>query len=416
MNIVQYFKKLQMKRYLNIFLSSIILMTIAGCGKEMTEYREFLDKKELVYPGVVSKFKASPGNGRVLLTWNPSPDPSVKKYIVYWNDGNDSLSVNATSHNPSDIIEAYINELGEYSYTFSLVSFDDKGNRSIATKTKSVKVYGPLYAAGLVNRTYRADHPSTFNAEGLTLNFNEPDTVNITTEIKYTSVDGQEKKVLLDPSENSITLSDYKVGQPILYQSAYLPTTGAIDIFRPASYDRFPVDNMDVTALFLKNAINPIQPLETDIGDRFRSPRDWIVNDAVKNKTGNSVHGAKMGGWGADAGGSLLMTTEAPQPDVVNGKIYQTVKLPAGKYKWTVFLNALNVGSNPNLMVVVPATTLPNLNGNVPAGTSIAYTDLGNQQLSFELNEETTVSIGFLMNVPAGNYWILRTMTLTAQF
>jgi hypothetical protein len=100
---------------------------------------------------------------------------------------------------------------------------------------------------------------------------------------------------------------------------------------------------------------------------------------------------------GSRCGGSLLMTTEAPQPDVVNGKIYQTVKLPAGKYKWTVFLNALNVGSNPNLMVVVPATTLPNLNGNVPAGTSIAYTDLGNQQLSFELNEETTVSIGFLM-------------------
>jgi hypothetical protein len=310
-----------MKSYINIILALIIFLTAAGCSKDATKYRSFLDKKELIYPGVVSSLKVAPGNTRVLLTWSPSPDPSVNKYIVYWNDGSDSTVVKATSHTSTDTVKCYISNLGEYTYTFSLVSFDDKGNRSITSTTKGIKVYGPLYSAGLINRPYNSNTPSVFNGDAVTLNFNAPDTVNITTEIKYTGTNGSEKKVFLGPNDNSITLADYKIGQPILYQSSYLPVTGAVDTFYTSKFDKFPVTK-DVTANYLKNAINPIQPLETDIGDRFRSPRDWIVNDAIKNKTGTSSFGSKMGGWGSDQGGSLLVTTESPQPDVVNGKIY----------------------------------------------------------------------------------------------
>jgi hypothetical protein len=404
-----------MKPYIKIIFASAIFLMAAGCSKDATKYRSFLDKKELIYPGVVSSLKVAPGNNRVLLTWSPSPDPTVNKYIVYWNDGNDSTIVKATSHTSTDTVRCYISDLGEYSYTFSLVSFDDKGNRSITSTTKGVKVYGPLYSAGLVNRPYNNSNPSSFNGEVVTLNFSAPDTVNITTEIKYTTTSGTVKSVFLGPNDNSVTLADYKIGVPVLYRSSYLPVTGAVDTFYTSKFDKFPVTK-DVTVNYLKNAINPIQPLETDVGDRFRSPRDWIVNDAIKNKTGNSSFGSKMGGWGADGGGSLLVTTEAPQPDVVNGKIYQTVKLPAGSYTFRVNLIAGNYGSNPCLIVVAPGTTLPNLSGNVPGAPTLGYADLNSRELSFVLTEETTVSIGFLMNIPNGNYWIMNTMSLVAKF
>lgn len=404
-----------MKSYIKIIFASAIFLIAAGCSKDATKYRSFLDKKELIYPGVVSSLKAAPGDNRVLLTWSPSPDPSVNKYVVYWNDNNDSTVVKATSHASTDTVKVYINNLGEYTYTFSLVSFDDKGNRSIISNTKAVKVYGPLYSAGLINRPYNSSNPSSFNGDAVTLNFTAPDTINITTEIKYTATNGSAKTVFLGPKDNSITLADYKIGEPILYQSSYLPITGAVDTFYTSKFDKFPVTK-DVTANYLKNAINPIQPLETDIGDRFRSPRDWIVNDAIKNKTGNSSFGSKMGGWGADQGGSLLVTTESPQPDVVSGKIYQTVKLPAGSYTFRIDLAVANYGSNPCMIIVAPGNTLPDLSGNVPGGPTIGYSDLNSHELSFVLTEETTVSIGFLMNIPAGDYWIMRGMSLVAKF
>lgn len=404
-----------MKSYINILVTAAILLTAAGCEKQTDDFRDRLSKKEIVYPGIISRFKATPGNNRILLTWNPSPDPSVNKYVVYWNDKNDSLVVNANSHNTSDVIKCYIENLGEYTYTFSLVSFDDKGNKSIETTSKRVKVFGPLYASGLVNRPYRNDNPSTFNGESVTLNFNVPDTVNVTTEIKYTALDGKEKKVFLDPKDASITLPDYKVGQPILYRSSYLPITGAIDTFYTSKYDKFPVTK-DVTSNYLKNAVNPIQPLETDVGNRFRSPADWIVNNAVKNKTGSSSFGSKMGGWGSDQGGCFLITTESGEADIINGKMYQTLKLPAGSYTIKIDLVAGEYGSNPSLIVAAPGNSLPDLKGNVPATATLGYADLKNKEFSFVLEQETTVSLGFLFNNPQNSYWIIKGMSLVAKY
>jgi hypothetical protein len=403
-----------MKSFINI-IPVLAILIIAGCSKNMTDYRDFLDNKEIVYPGVVSKLKVDPGNYRALLTWSPSPDPAIKKYIVYWNDRTDSLVVDAVDHDPLKTVNCIINGLGEYVYTFSLVSVDDKGNRSIESKTKSVKIYGDLYAAGLINRPFNVSNPSVFNGEIVTLNFTEPDTINVNTEIRYTALDGKEKTVNLAANQNSITLPDYKVGQPILYKSTYMPITGAVDTFSTSKYDRFPVTK-NVTSNFLKNAINPIQPLETDIGDRFRTPRDWIVNDAVKTWNGNSAFGTKMGGWGADQGGSFLVTVESPQTEIVNGKIYQTVRLPAGNYTLKTDEAAFNGGSTPNLLIAVEGNTLPDLNGNVPAGPTLGYADIGRREMSFVLTQETTVSIGFLVTVTSGHYWILRSVSLLAVY
>lgn len=219
-----------------------LFVLIMACSKKATDYRSFLDGKELVYPGVVSNPSAFPGKGRIMLEWHPSPDPSVSKYIVYWNNYADSVIVQSQSHNPSDTVKCLINNLQEYNYTFFIYSFDKDGNKSIPTEIDNARVYGSIYQSTLQNRPVNGDTAYVVSQDGssVRLMFSAPDTINISTLIKYTNNSGNTEEKVLLPDSNSITLTDYKFGTPVLYQSSYIPSMGAIDTFYTSTYDTFP--------------------------------------------------------------------------------------------------------------------------------------------------------------------------------
>jgi hypothetical protein len=139
-----------MKNILNISLFCCMLLGLLSCGNKDKEFKNFLENKELTYPGLVGKIHAKPGNLRAALVWNPSPDPSITKYVIYWNNKADSITLNSTNHNTSDSITAVIPGLNEYIYSFTIYSYDAKGNRSIPLDINNVKVYGPIYQSGLL--------------------------------------------------------------------------------------------------------------------------------------------------------------------------------------------------------------------------------------------------------------------------
>ena len=60
----------------------ILLLGALGCTRSATDFRSYLDGKELVYPGVISEPFTLSGNNLLMLTWHPNPDPSVTKYVV----------------------------------------------------------------------------------------------------------------------------------------------------------------------------------------------------------------------------------------------------------------------------------------------------------------------------------------------
>ena len=229
-----------------VILVSLIL-AIMACKKKDTEFRDFFGGKELVYPGVGAKVVFRPGNLRVQLSWNPSPDQNVSKYMVFWNNRSDSLTVKATSHNPSDTVKVVIGGLREYVYSFTIFSYDAKGNRSVPLEVNNVKVYGPIYQSGMINRTYNVSSPFNIDDRGvLTLNFNTPDTIIVATDVRYTNQANQvvEKKLLGDIG--NLVLTDYKRGTPIDYRSAYIPARNALDTFYVADYTPFPQVYSDV--------------------------------------------------------------------------------------------------------------------------------------------------------------------------
>src|SRR5882762_9832003 len=116
-------KKAIMKTIVQLFVFSLLYCAVA-CQRLDTEFESFLKKGEIIYPGVVANVSYYTGNRRVALLWNPSPDPTVTAYAIFWNNKRDSITLDATTHSPSDTLIAYIPNLEEYVYSFTIYSYD----------------------------------------------------------------------------------------------------------------------------------------------------------------------------------------------------------------------------------------------------------------------------------------------------
>ncbi|WP_316845485.1 DUF4998 domain-containing protein [Pedobacter psychrodurus] len=220
----------------------LLLVTIViSCTKDDLAFKDYLKDGEIVYPGRVANIVTKPGNLRTGLWWNPSPDPSISKYVVYWNNNADSVVVNSSTHNPLDTIKVTIPNLKEYTYTFTVYSYDAQGHKSIPIEARNVRVFGPLYQSGLLNRPYNAIDPYFINStNSVQLNFNTPDTINVNTVVRYTNVAGSTVDKILLPLDTAITLNDYKPGTNIQYKSSYIPGKGSLDVFAVSDFSTFP--------------------------------------------------------------------------------------------------------------------------------------------------------------------------------
>lgn len=205
-----------------------------GCSKDITKYRELLDKREIVYPGPVSNFRAFQGNLRIKLQWYPSPDPSIVKYLVYWNNNSDSLVLTADHNNPLDSVHTVIRGLGEYVQNFVLHTVDDKGNRSIGQSLSGVRIFGPLYVSSLINRVPNANKPPVLvDVNTYKLFFAPADTIlNTGTSLTYEGKDGQVRIVEMGPKADSAMLTMAGAGTKVAVRSSYVPVHRAIDTFR----------------------------------------------------------------------------------------------------------------------------------------------------------------------------------------
>jgi hypothetical protein len=249
------------------FAACAALWVLLGCEQLDTDFESFLDKGEITYPGVGTNFSYKPGKLRTALVWNPSPDPGIVKYVVYYNNRADSVTMEATSHNPADEVEIVVPDLLEYVYSFTVYAVDSKGNRSIPQEINNVKVYGEFYEGSLFNRPYEVTAPFELYEDGaIELNFTEaPDTINTVTLIKYTNTADQEVEATVAGDAPFVRLTDYKMGTKVLYRSAYVPEHTAIDQFWVTHYDTFP--EIDPYTYVLTNKADWREsPLANDVG------------------------------------------------------------------------------------------------------------------------------------------------------
>jgi hypothetical protein len=237
---------MKMKNIIRIAALGLVGYLMYGCSKQDTAFESFLSGKEVKYPGTISKITPRPGNLRAGITFHPSSDPSVSRYVVYWNNRADSIVYTSDNHNPSDSLTVIVPNLNEYIYSFTVFSYDAKGNRSVPRDVNNVKVYGPIYQSGLSNRNYNLTNPYGISADGkVKLNFNLMDTSahNVFTVIKYTNKADKESFARINADSLSIVLPDYKADTKIQFRSAFIPAKAAIDTFYVTDYEDFATIN-----------------------------------------------------------------------------------------------------------------------------------------------------------------------------
>jgi hypothetical protein len=224
-----------------IVILSIIFIVTGSCKKYADDYKTFLDNHEVTYPGLATGVGYRPGNLRAVLVWHPSPDPSIKNYVVSWNNGKDSLKIDATSHSPADSVKVSIPGLKEYVYSFRIVAHDNSGGTSVGQDLNNVRGYGPVYQSTLLNRAFDIANPYMVRADGsVDLNFLKADTGNVSTAVEYITNSTGLKTVTLLAKNNVINLPDFKAGTAVKYQSAYVPASNAADVFTTLDKATFP--------------------------------------------------------------------------------------------------------------------------------------------------------------------------------
>lgn len=222
-------------KYCSYFL--LISALLLSC-KKWDDFRQLVPNGEIRYPGIDSAVIGGPGKNRIQLTWHPTPDASVKYYMIYWNSMLDSMKIMAKSSNPKDTQQALISNLPEGAYTITVYAFDGAGYRSMPREVTNARTYGDMYLKNLYNRSLMASKPWEYvDAAAVRLYFNRPDSVNITTEIKYTDQQDQLQLTYIPPSDTSITLANIKPNSWVSRRSSFVPIRTAIDTFYVSRYD-----------------------------------------------------------------------------------------------------------------------------------------------------------------------------------
>ncbi len=370
----------------------VCAMVVAACSK-MDDYKEYITGGEITYPGIIDSVEAHPGHNRVLLTGLLTSDPKITGVKVYWNNKKDSAVQDVVRSAGVDTVKFLLENMAENVWSFTLYTFDAQGNLSVPVN-KSGEVYGDKYLASLNNRLIES---AELTDTGTVVVWGEAGYLDglVSTEVVYTKTNGDQSTVFQEASdgESTMVLKDYKSGTKFSYRSLFMPDTMCIDTFY-TDYDERGV-LADITGQYLKNADAPIQYSDWD-GSRWGIPADWTTNDAVRNASG-------YGGFEMRSGvGFLSMEAGWGLPAVENGKIYQTITLPAGNYSFEIDLGA-NGSAGTKYMVAAVGDELPDF-ADV-SSQSLAYASVTSGEISFELPETATIAIGFVCNLPGnGEY------------
>jgi hypothetical protein len=381
-----------MKRYfanIQCCIWGLLLVSAFAACKKMDDYKKFAAGGEISYPSTLDSLKVISGNARVMITGLLIGDPKVTKYRVFWNSGRDSLEGTVKRTGGVDTVKQIVANLPEGPMTFTIRTYDASGNKSIPM-TITGNVYGASFQTSVNQRGNRVVLKSSMTQDGAAvINWANVDKYVgvLGMQVHYFNAAGISRDTIVAAQLNNqqTIIPNISIKNPISYNTLYLPDTVGIDTFTVAQ-KALPA----MTEVTLLNSQHPVANVAND-GNRWATLRDWITNSAAKNHNGyggtDNSSDARIyfeAGWGGAA--------------IYNGKIHQIATLPPGKYKFEGSVDWWYNGSRCDvyLMAVAGTNGLPDVDN---LGASIGYKKLDNSgvQLSFELTQQTTLSLGCLL-------------------
>ncbi|WP_162818019.1 DUF4998 domain-containing protein [Niabella yanshanensis] len=379
--------------YISIFLASMVCaltVLFPSCIKE-DDYKKFTEGGEISYTGKLDSIKIFSGRNRVVIQGLLIADPKVTRCVIYWNNRADSVTIPVTRTENIDTLKVELKNMIEGVHNFTIYTYDNLGNQSVPTY-KSGRAYGDRYVSSLSNRPI--NNAYTDEAGLTSIEWGVMDRLSgiFATDVTYTNASDQQQ-VLRIPVDSSLTyLDNFKEKTDIRFRTMFIPDSMSIDTFYTTVTTKYipKFSQADITGTYLKNAGPNVNYSSIAGNNRWGILSDWTSNAAIKNASGFGGYERRstIGFISLEAGWGL--------PNVTDGKIFQTVTLPAGSYRFSVVMNEFNSGGSRYLSVAV-GNDLPNASD--VTGSSIAFSNLESKVLNFTLTAPTTVSIGFVCSL-----------------
>ncbi len=387
-----------MRKYIAILLLSAA--AFAACRKQ-DDYKKYLEGGERLYTGKADSMRVHPGRNRVQVSWLLIADPKVSVSKLYWNNRKDSAIIPINRTKGIDTIRYMVNNLDERVYEFEVVNYDKAGNISMISRANGLS-YGQLYETSLLNRAYE----SIISRLGKTdIKWGDVDSADglHSIQIRYAHTNGTTRDTIVESiSEQMVTsLPGLAPNSKLEYRTRYLPDTLAIDTFLTdwQLYQFAP--ELDLSVEVFKNPGWPFR--RGDGGDsRFGKIADWQTNaEADRNGTTDEMNGA---------GSRYLTLWIWDNGPITNGKIWQTLTLPPGKYRMEAFQQNIDGTLQATYFAVAPGTTLPDVEQIGTAIASKKLTDNSDKHhiVTFTITEPKTVSLGFVGTFSNPIYQTLR--------
>ncbi|HTN21238.1 MAG TPA: DUF4998 domain-containing protein [Pelobium sp.] len=363
-----------------------VMVALFSCSK-WDDYKKYTKDGEILYSGKVDSLKIFSGNQRVRVQGLLPADPKIVKVKVSWNDGKDSIVYNITKGVGIELFEKDI-AVSEGVVTFKVQTYDAAGNSSLITSSTGT-IYGPKYQSGLNNRSITSAELLTSGTASIVWGSFDSSTGAQGTWVKYTKVDNKTDSLFVPVTQNTTSLPNYKSGTPFMLRTQYLPSATSIDLF----YSPWQTAGIkyDITNQYMVNTGPGFIATVASGTGRWRIPQDWIVTDDVKNAGG--LGGLDAGSWLP----SVALSMEAwdgGMGTIPNGKIYQTINLPAGKYAFMASTGDIG-GSASKYLTVAIGSSLPDFNDVASkALVFISPTKNTDNTITFTLSAASQVSLG----------------------
>lgn len=163
-----------------------------GCGGSSEEP---ITPPEPPTPDVIdvvepTKLASNDGFKRVELSWEQDCSADIKKTTIYWNNRQNSQTVNfAPASSSGAQTEGLELKLAEGEYEFELINIDSKGNKSDAVKV-SARSYGDEYCSELATREISAIY---YEDDTAFITWKEALEGEIRTEYSYTDSESEQQ-------------------------------------------------------------------------------------------------------------------------------------------------------------------------------------------------------------------------------
>ncbi len=382
------------------FLVWLLIPLLGGggaCKSPDSLYEEHIVPNGTYYPAKAINAEAFTGKERIEIAWTNGADPKVVKARISWNNDSESVEVDvpAGAERISRIIE-----LPENTYSFIIRTYDANGNTSVPVEVFG-NVYGAKYERTLTNRSVKS---AVFNKDdgSFLIRWAAADATETGINLTYTDTNDQSRTVRIDPSDTETIITGFKSGKPAYYATMHKPAPTAIDDFNAASV-KIPY-SADLSHL-----------LTYTVGEQanFRTDRYHILG-----WTTNFQENAPLrlrpadGNWYFAIVG--IETGHGPIWPLTNGKLYKSVELEAGTYRFSACSPLYNThygGSCELYIAAALGNGLPDTGNIGSALGSASIPETGawvEQSYSFEftLSAKSTVSLGFVANMRQAEAYI----------